>query len=86
MNTNQEIHIYLHGKIAGKIIPKDVVLTEAEINYTKLHFKNGNFTKFHTAKKVFSSCESVKALRNFVTPKFVGVPELINHPKSFWWV
>jgi DNA-binding LytR/AlgR family response regulator len=41
MNTNQDVHIYLHGKIAGTIIPENVVLMEAEINYTNLHFKNG---------------------------------------------
>lgn len=41
MNTNPDVHIYLHGKIAGTIIPENVVLMEAEINYTNLHFKNG---------------------------------------------
>jgi DNA-binding LytR/AlgR family response regulator len=41
MNTNPEIHIYLHGKIAGRIIPENVILMEAEVNYTNLHFKNG---------------------------------------------
>lgn len=40
MNTNPDIQIYLHGKIAGIIIPQNVVLMEAEINYTNLHYKN----------------------------------------------
>ena len=41
MNTNPNIQIYLHGKIAGTIIPENVILMEAEINYTNLHFQNG---------------------------------------------
>ncbi len=41
MNTNPNVHIYLHGKIAGTINPENIVLMEAEINYTNLHFKNG---------------------------------------------
>lgn len=41
MNTNPDIQIYLHGKIVGTVIPENIVLMEAEINYTNLHFKNG---------------------------------------------
>ena len=41
MNTNSDVQIYLHGKIAGTIIPENIVLMEAEINYTNLHFQNG---------------------------------------------
>jgi DNA-binding LytR/AlgR family response regulator len=40
-NPNPNIHIYLHGKIAGRIIPENVILMEAKVNYTNLHFKNG---------------------------------------------
>lgn len=41
MNTNPNIQIYLHGKIAGTVIPANIILMEAEINYTNLHFING---------------------------------------------
>jgi len=41
-NHNKAVHIYLHGKIAGTVNPENVVLMEAEINYTNLHFRNGD--------------------------------------------
>ncbi|MDZ7897408.1 MAG: LytTR family DNA-binding domain-containing protein [Arcicella sp.] len=69
MNTNPDIHIYLHGKIAGRIIPENVILMEAEVNYTNLHFKNG---------EQILLCQTLKSLEE----KMKGLGFLRIHRKT----
>ena len=69
MNANPEVQIYLHGKIAGTVIPENVVLMEAEINYTNLHFKNG---------EQILLCQTLKSLEE----KMKGLGFLRIHRKT----
>lgn len=69
MNNNPDVQIYLHGKVAGTIIPENVVLMEAEINYTNLHFKNGEQVLI---------CQTLKSLEE----KMKGLGFLRIHRKT----
>lgn len=53
MNASQHIQLVVNGKTLGKVIPDDVILMEARVNYTYLYFKNG--------KKVLL-CQTLKSL------------------------
>jgi two-component system LytT family response regulator len=53
MNTSQHIQLVINGKTVGKVIPDDVILMEAKVNYTYLYFKNG--------RKVLL-CQTLKSL------------------------
>jgi DNA-binding LytR/AlgR family response regulator len=53
MKSSQNIQLVINGKTVGKVIPDDVILMEAKVNYTYLYFKNG--------KKVLL-CQTLKSL------------------------
>ena len=69
MNTNSDVQIYLHGKVSGIIIPENIILMEAEINYTNLHFKNG---------EQILLCQTLKSLEE----KMKGLGFLRIHRKT----